>query len=97
MTIRQYKQNCEAQISLYKDYLLTRGVDAKHRTIAWAIQERDAIDEDNLITEISRLSEIVKELRLRSIIDKALLDETIDFHTEELETTFNKTQIYAPN
>ena len=95
MTLRHHKQNCEKQIKLYKDYLLGRGVDAKHRTIAWAINERDEMDEDNLITEIARLGEIVKDLRLRSICDPAFLDEPLPYYIQEIEAIFNKTEVYV--
>lgn len=96
MTLRDHNQNLEAQIKLYKDYLLNRGVDAKHRTIAWSITERDEQDEDNLITEITRLGEIVKDLRIRSICDPAFLDEPLEYYIEEIEANLNKTQIHVP-
>ena len=89
MTLRDHKNNCEKLIQLYKEYLLSRGVDAKHRTIAWAITERDELDEDNLIKEIARLGEIVKDLRIRAIINEAYLDEPFDYPEEIIvESTF---------
>src|SRR5690554_6295879 len=97
MTLRHHKQNCEKLIELYKDYLLGRGVDAKHRTIAWAINERDEMDEDNLITEIARLGEIVKDLRIRSICDPAFLDAPLEYYIEEIEANLNKTEIHVPS
>lgn len=95
MTLRDHKQNLETQIKLYKDYLLNRGVDAKHRTIAWSITERDELDEDNLITEIARLGEIVKDLRIRGIVNQAYLDEPFHHYEEEIEAIFNKTEVYV--
>ena len=96
MTLRTHKQRLETQISLYKAYLLNRGIDAKHRTIAWAITERDELDDDNLITEIARLGEEVKELRIRAICDPAYLDEPLEYYIEEIEANLNKTEVHVP-
>lgn len=93
MTLGDHKKECEKLIQLYKAYLLSRGIDAKHRHIAWSIVERDALDEDNLIEEIARLSEVVKRLSIISFQDKAFLDEPHNYYTETIENNFKESQL----
>jgi len=93
MTLREHKKEIEELIQRYKDYLLGRGVDAKHRTIAWAINERDELDNDHLINELARLGLIVSDLRIRSLVNEAYLDEPYEWTEEILESNLNRTMV----
>ncbi len=91
MTLRDKLNETQRLIKGYKDYLLTRGVDARAREHAWMITERDEQDELDLINEISRLGHIAQQLKIQGIVDPAYLDETYHCEAVIFESLENKT------
>ena len=94
-TLRDQLNETNELIRLYKEYLLSRGIDARLRTHAWMITERDEEDELALINEIARLGHIAQELRIMGIVSQAYLDQTWETYTSEFPSLEAKTKIYV--
>lgn len=92
-TLRDKLKETQNLIKGYKDYLLTRGVDAKAREHAWMITERDEQDELDLINEISRLGHIAQKLKIEGIVNPAYLDEPYNCEAVIFESLENKTVV----
>lgn len=92
-TVRHYIEDCKSLISGYKEYLLSSNSDASTIDVKHLIQERDSIDNDSLIQEISRLIRIVNDITMNAMANEVYLDDDLPEFFEKIESSFNsKTQ-----
>ena len=94
-TLRDKLAQTNQLIELYKEYLLSRGIDARLRSHSWMITERDDEDELALINEIAKLGHVAQNLRIMGIVNEAYLDQPWETEINEFLSLESKTKIHV--